>query len=65
MGKKRVDAQESIFNHDRGEIEICNYCDELILDTAHDCTEDEEEENYSDRLTKGFEMIDPDNEGRD
>ncbi len=44
------------------EIEICPYCDRPIVETNHQCEEPLDEYNYSDRLTKGFEMIDPDGE---
>ncbi len=44
------------------EIEICPYCLRPITDLHHECEEPLDEHNYSDRLTRGFEMIDPDGE---
>ncbi len=53
---KRNNKIDSAENRDKGEIEICKYCDELILDTSHDC-QDRDENSYSDRLQRGFDML--------
>ena len=45
------------------EIEICQLCGEPILEANHECEEPLDENNYSDRLTKGFEMLDPEGKG--
>ncbi len=45
------------------EIEICQWCDKPIVETNHECLEPLDEHNYSDRLTRGFEMLDPEGEG--
>ncbi len=38
--------------------EYCPICKELVIDNSHDCPEEElEEENYSDRLTYGFKLL--------
>ena len=47
---------------DKYEIEICQWCEKPITDLHHECFEPLGENNYSDRLTKGFEMLDPENE---
>ncbi len=44
------------------EIEICQWCGEAILEANHDCRGELEEHNYSDRLQRGFEIIDPDDD---
>ncbi|KKM98122.1 hypothetical protein LCGC14_1161120 [marine sediment metagenome] len=49
---------------DKYEIEICQWCEKPITDLHHECFEPLDENNYSDRLTKGFELIDPDGERR-
>jgi hypothetical protein len=44
------------------DIEICQWCDKPIVDNNHECFEPLDEHNYSDRLTMGFEMLDPEGE---
>ncbi len=39
------------------EIENCQRCGELILETNHECEEPLDEKNYSDRLKRGFDML--------
>ncbi len=43
------------FDHN---LERCSYCNEVIVDSWHNCEKPVDENNYSDRLTKGFEMLD-------
>ncbi len=41
------------------EVERCSNCDKIIVDSWHECGEEPlDENNYSDRLTRGFEMLD-------
>ncbi len=47
------------------EIETCHWCGEPILDVSHDCQGALDEHNYSDRLQKGFDMLDPEGERKD
>ncbi len=49
-------------DEEKYEIEICQWCGEPILDLFHECVKPLDENNYSDRLTRGFEMLDPDGE---
>ncbi len=44
------------------EVERCTYCDNVIVDSCHECEEPLDENNYSDRLTRGFEMLDMEGE---
>ncbi len=58
MSKKWKDDLFEAYDHGRGDIEICKHCGDLILDAIHDCQEELDEQNYSDRLQKGFDMLD-------
>ncbi len=40
------------------QVEICEDCNEIILDDSHECEEPYDEENYSSRLKLGFDLLD-------
>ncbi len=41
------------------ELEYCPICKKVVLHVGHDCPVDDlDEDNYSDRLTYGFKLLD-------
>ncbi len=39
------------------QVEKCEFCDEIVLDSNHECKAPHDEENYSSTLKFGFDLL--------